>query len=513
MLFIGPGTLVYAGMVIGEYTRGEDLEVNITREKKLTNMRSSTGDELVKLTPPTVLNLEQALEFCATDECVEVTPESVRVRKVELDSHSRARQRSRARNRPADPSRRCGWPSDTVRGPTDAGWDGVGVWLRSSWLLVMLLVAACTNEPVQPPPPPADPDAAAGADPARGRRRRLRRRASTRTCSRTSRPVTTALATLVLPSVFRPDADGSLQLDPTIATSAEVVATEPFTVSYELNLEASWSDERADRRRGLRLPLGADAQRAGRRRRRRLPADHRGALAGRRQGRRRGVLRSPTRPGGTCSPTCCPRTCSRTPPVPGSGALTGGLPASGGPFRIATVDRARGEVVLARNDLYWDTPAVLDQLVLRRLGRRRRWPPAWPPATSTWRSRRPSLPSAPRSAGSSLRPALQQAPQPIVTELGMRADGGPLGDARVRRGIALLLDREAIRAAVAPEALPADAFGLAPSAAGIRGDAPRRTRRRAPIPPPRPQLLAERGLEPRTSPPAGGRSRERRCRS
>jgi GTP-binding protein len=85
-------------MVIGEYTRNEDLEVNITREKKLTNMRSSTGDELVKLTPPTVLNLEQALEFCATDECVEVTPESVRIRKVELDSHLRARQRARARN-------------------------------------------------------------------------------------------------------------------------------------------------------------------------------------------------------------------------------------------------------------------------------------------------------------------------------------------------------------------------------------------------------------------------------
>jgi GTP-binding protein len=97
VLFVGPGTQVYAGMVIGEYTRGEDLEVNIVREKKLTNMRMSTGDELVKLTPPTILNLEQALEFCAADECVEVTPESVRLRKVILDSHSRARARSRAR--------------------------------------------------------------------------------------------------------------------------------------------------------------------------------------------------------------------------------------------------------------------------------------------------------------------------------------------------------------------------------------------------------------------------------
>jgi GTP-binding protein len=97
VLFIGPGTLTYSGMVIGEYTRGEDLEVNIVREKKLTNMRKSTSDELVKLTPPTVLNLEQALEFCANDECVEVTPESVRIRKVELDSHTRNRARSRAK--------------------------------------------------------------------------------------------------------------------------------------------------------------------------------------------------------------------------------------------------------------------------------------------------------------------------------------------------------------------------------------------------------------------------------
>jgi GTP-binding protein len=96
-LFVGPGTLVYAGMVTGEYTRAEDLEVNIVREKKLTNMRSSTADELVKLTPPTLLTLEQSLEFCASDECVEVTPESVRIRKVELDSHTRARQRARAR--------------------------------------------------------------------------------------------------------------------------------------------------------------------------------------------------------------------------------------------------------------------------------------------------------------------------------------------------------------------------------------------------------------------------------
>jgi GTP-binding protein len=96
-MFVSPGTQVYNGMVVGESTRGDDLDINITREKKLTNVRSSTSDVLETLTPATVLNLEQALEFCASDECVEVTPESVRVRKVELDSHLRARARSRSK--------------------------------------------------------------------------------------------------------------------------------------------------------------------------------------------------------------------------------------------------------------------------------------------------------------------------------------------------------------------------------------------------------------------------------
>jgi GTP-binding protein len=96
-LFVGPTTLVYGGMVVGEYTRNEDLEVNITREKKLSNVRSSTSDVLVKLVPPTILSLEQSLEFCAPDECVEITPQNVRIRKIELDPNLRARARSRAK--------------------------------------------------------------------------------------------------------------------------------------------------------------------------------------------------------------------------------------------------------------------------------------------------------------------------------------------------------------------------------------------------------------------------------
>ncbi|MDR2378777.1 MAG: translational GTPase TypA [Bifidobacteriaceae bacterium] len=95
--FIAPTEEVYEGMVVGENPRGEDMDVNITREKKLTNMRSSTGDELERLTPPRRLTLEESLEFAAADECVEVTPEVTRIRKVELSAESRAKARGRAK--------------------------------------------------------------------------------------------------------------------------------------------------------------------------------------------------------------------------------------------------------------------------------------------------------------------------------------------------------------------------------------------------------------------------------
>jgi GTP-binding protein TypA/BipA len=94
-LFVGPGTEVYEGMIVGENARAEDLDVNATKEKKLTNMRSSTADELVRLIPPRPLSLEQALEFIRDDECVEVTPASIRLRKVELSASKRQSQASK----------------------------------------------------------------------------------------------------------------------------------------------------------------------------------------------------------------------------------------------------------------------------------------------------------------------------------------------------------------------------------------------------------------------------------
>ena len=90
-LFVGPGEAVYEGVIIGENSRGDDLDVNPTKEKKLTNMRSSTSDELVRLVPPKRISLDQALEFVRDDECVEVTPTAVRLRKVELTATGRAK--------------------------------------------------------------------------------------------------------------------------------------------------------------------------------------------------------------------------------------------------------------------------------------------------------------------------------------------------------------------------------------------------------------------------------------
>ncbi|WP_145237965.1 translational GTPase TypA [Prescottella equi] len=97
--FVEPGSDTYEGMVVGINPRAEDLDINVTKEKKLTNMRSATADATETLAKPIELTLEAAMEFCAADECVEVTPEVVRVRKLHLSQTDRARERSRAKSR------------------------------------------------------------------------------------------------------------------------------------------------------------------------------------------------------------------------------------------------------------------------------------------------------------------------------------------------------------------------------------------------------------------------------
>jgi GTP-binding protein len=96
-IFVQVGDEVYEGMVVGENARQEDMDVNACREKKLTNIRSASADEMERLIPPKLLNMEQALEFCREDECIEVTPSTVRVRKVILDQNERGRSASKTK--------------------------------------------------------------------------------------------------------------------------------------------------------------------------------------------------------------------------------------------------------------------------------------------------------------------------------------------------------------------------------------------------------------------------------
>jgi GTP-binding protein len=88
-MFVSPSTEVYEGMIVGENSRDSDLDVNIVKEKKLTNMRAASADEAIRLVPPRLLNLEQAIEFIREDELVEVTPQSIRLRKKVLKQNQR----------------------------------------------------------------------------------------------------------------------------------------------------------------------------------------------------------------------------------------------------------------------------------------------------------------------------------------------------------------------------------------------------------------------------------------
>ncbi|GAA4560017.1 ABC transporter family substrate-binding protein [Pseudonocardia xishanensis] len=326
--------------------------------------------------------------------------------------------------------------------------------------LVLAVLTACTNAPVvAPAPEPVAPapertatrivvgvdDLGAGFNP-----HLLADRS----------PVTQALSTLVLPSVFRPDAEGTLRLDTTIATSAEVVATSPFTVSYELNVQASWSSNSPiaaedfvylwEQMRSTPGTVDGEGYR------------HITDVRSRAGGKAVDVVFDQAYPQWQYLFTgLLPAHILKDAPGSWTGATAGGLPASGGPFRVVGVDRGRGEVVLARNDLYWATPATLDQIVLRRLD-----------ATQLAEALRVgdvdvAMPTADTDVATALAAyQTRPAPRATVTDLVLRADYGPLADVRVRQGIAAVLDRERIRAEVAPGALRADAFGLAPSQPG-----------------------------------------------
>src|SRR6185436_7517913 len=96
-LFIGPAVEVYQGMIVGENAKAEDIEINVNRTKKLTNMRASGSDDALTLTPPKIMSLEESLEFLMADELLEVTPESLRLRKKILDPTKRKREQKNAK--------------------------------------------------------------------------------------------------------------------------------------------------------------------------------------------------------------------------------------------------------------------------------------------------------------------------------------------------------------------------------------------------------------------------------
>jgi ABC-type transport system substrate-binding protein len=354
---------------------------------------------------------------------------------------------------------------------------------------LLAFLAACTDRPVDqpapapaPPPVPTSTQVVVGVDDlGSGFNPHL-------TADRSA--VTTALSTLVLPSVFRPDANGDLQLDRTIATSAEVTSTSPFTVSYELNVEASWSSN---------SPIAAEDFVYLWEQMRSAPGTIDAAgyklitdVRSRAGGKAVDVVFSEAYPNWShLFSDLLPAHILKDAPGSWTGALAGGLPVSGGPFRVVTVDRSRGEVVLARNDLYWATPSTLDQIVLRRLD----------PPTLAEGLRAGDVQVAIPASGPKVRAALaplgatvrtQQAPRPTVSELRLRSDGGPLVDTRVRQAVGAIVDREAIRTAVAPDSLPADAFGLAPSQQGYAATAPAGAPAR-PDPAAAEQLLTEAG--------------------
>jgi len=336
-------------------------------------------------------------------------------------------------------------------------------------VVVLAVLAACTNAPVEPPAPqppapaptPTATKVVVGVDDlGPGFNPHLIADQS---------PVTQALATLVLPSVFRPDANGGLRLDQTIATSAQVTSTNPFTVSYELNVQASWSSNSPiaaedfvylwQQMRASPGVIDAEGYR------------HVTDVRSRAGGKAVDVVFDQTYPQWQhLFSGLLPAHILKDAPGSWTGATQGGLPASGGPFRVVGVDGGRGEVTLARNDLYWATPATLDQVVLRKLA----------PAPLAEALRAGDVDVAMPSEDTHVTQALSAlqnlttapAPRPTVTDLALRSDNGPLADVRVRQAIGALLDREALRREVAPNALPADAFGLAPSQPGYAATAP-----------------------------------------
>jgi len=286
-------------------------------------------------------------------------------------------------------------------------------------------------------------------------------------------PLCTEVASVVLPSVFRPGAGTDLALDTTVATSATVTSTAPFTVSYELNLAASWSDN---------APIAAEdfvylwqrmrsesgvVDAAGYR----LITDVRSRAGGKAVD----VVFAQAYPAWQrLFNNLLPAHLLKDAPRGWGTALSDSIPVSGGPFQVISLDRARGQLTLARNDHYWSTPPVLDTLVLRRIdptGLLDGLRTGELPMAHLW----PDQPTL--AAVATLGPLVRVQPvaQPMVVQLGLRTDRGVLTDQRVRLAIGAMLNRDALIAVGTSNGVGGvrdDAQLLAPSEPGYHPTAP-----------------------------------------
>ena len=287
-------------------------------------------------------------------------------------------------------------------------------------------------------------------------------------------PLSRAMASLVLPSAFRPGPDGEPRLDTSVVTSARVTSTEPFTVSYEIAPAASWSDNAPvaaedfvylwQQMRSQPGVVGAAGYRA--------ITDVRSRAGGKAVDV---VFDRPYPAWQTLFDYMLPAHLLKDAPGSWGGGLTDSIPVSAGPFTVRVVDRIRGQVTLARNDRFWGTPAVPDEIVFQAaeapslIDRVR----SGDVAATQFRADADDL-AALRAVGSSL--TVRTLPEPALVQLTLRSDDGPLADLRVRRAVASATDRSALRSVGTnggPSAqLPADAFGRAPSQEGYRSTLP-----------------------------------------
>ncbi|MDD7937741.1 ABC transporter substrate-binding protein [Actinomycetospora lutea] len=287
-------------------------------------------------------------------------------------------------------------------------------------------------------------------------------------------PLSRAMAGLVLPSAFRPGPDGEPRLDTAVVTSARITSTEPFTVSYEIAPAASWSDNAPvaaedfvylwQQMRSQPGVVGAAGYRA--------ITDVRSRAGGKAVDV---VFDRPYPAWQTLFDHMLPAHLLKDAPGSWGGGLTDSIPVSAGPFTVRVVDRIRGQVTLARNDRFWGTPSVPDEIVFQAaeapslIDRVR----SGDVQATQFRADADDL-AALRAVGSEL--SVRTLPEPALVQLALRSDDGPLADLRVRRAVASAMDRSALRAvgtSGGPSAqLPADAFARAPSEEDYRSTLP-----------------------------------------